>query len=100
MRLGGGHFPLTSRAKALAPLHLKFNCVIRYLPEPARLAGGSRSGHRLSTRAVSGHLPPEKGWDFELIVIAQIMHRSLPAVRVESLVRRSFCIFRHDFRRT
>lgn len=46
---------------------------------------------------VQGHLgscclPPEKGRDFELIVIVQIVHRGLPSMRVQRRVGGPFGI--------
>src|SRR6266545_2882408 len=41
----------------------------------------------------SGRLPAQEGRNFELILLRRIMHRSLPAERVEALVRRPLGVF-------
>jgi len=55
-----------------------------YLPESGRITPAPLFG---GAGQVLVRLPTQEGWDVELVLFGLVMHRSLPAVLVETLGR-------------
>ena len=64
----------------------------------ARTAGEVPPTVRAPIMIPSIGLPAQEGRDIELVLVRRIMHRSLPAVRIEALVAWAFCVVGHRLR--